>query len=111
LSGGIYKKVFRPPSEVGQWPESCGSWYGILLVVSVILLKVSTVLFHLIREGLLRTTEFSCDGSVGDAFRVILPKLDNGIGFRIKFTETSKELLQQLRSAITSSIEGLSSGM
>lgn len=57
--------------------------------------QVGAILLHLIREGLLRATEFSCNSTVGDALRVILPKLDDGIGFRVKLTQSGKELLQQ----------------
>ena len=57
--------------------------------------QVGAILLHLIREGLLRATEFSCNGTVGDTLRVILPKLDDGIGFRVKLTQSGKELLQQ----------------
>ncbi len=57
--------------------------------------KVGTILLHLICEGLLRATEFSGDGAVGDTLRMILPKLDDGIGLRIEFTQSGKELLQK----------------
>lgn len=57
--------------------------------------KVGAILLHLVSEGLLRATEFSCNSTVGDALRVILPKLDDGIGFRVKLTQSGKELLQQ----------------
>lgn len=71
-------------------------WFvALVLLVAADPAKVGPVFLHLIREGLLRATEFSCDGSVGDAFRMILPELDNSIRFRIKFTETSEELLKQ----------------
>ena len=57
--------------------------------------KVGAILLHLIREGLLRTTKFSCNGAVGNTLRVILPKLDDGIGIRVEFTQSCKELLQK----------------
>ena len=40
--------------------------------------KVGAILLHLIREGLLRAAELSGNSAVGDAFRVILPELDDG---------------------------------
>jgi hypothetical protein len=73
--------------------------------------QVGAVLLHLIREGLLRATEFSCDGTVGDALRVILPKLDDGIGLRIKLTQSAKSCSSSMRSAMTSSIGLLRSGI
>jgi hypothetical protein len=90
LSGGKNKKSF--PTAILKWDsgrKECGSWYGYYLS-PVILAKVGTVFLHLIREGLLRATELSGDSTVGDAFRVILPKLDNGIGLRVEFTQRAK---------------------
>ena len=52
--------------------------------------KVGTVLLHLISEGLLRATELSGDGTVGDALWVILPKLNDGVGLRIKLAQAGK---------------------
>ena len=57
--------------------------------------KVGAVLLHLISESLLRATELSGDGTVGDALRMILPKRNDGIGLWVKLTQTGKELLQQ----------------
>ena len=57
--------------------------------------KVSTILLHLIREGLLRATELSGDCPVGDSLRVILPKLNDCISLRVELTQSGKELLQQ----------------
>ncbi len=79
---------------MGQWPERV--WFVVLvLLIASNPAQVGAILLHLIREGLLRATEFSCNGTVGDALRVILPKLDDGIGLRIKLTQSGKELLQQ----------------
>lgn len=71
-------------------------WFVVLvLLIAGNPAQVGAILLHLIREGLLRATEFSCNGTVGDTLRVILPKLDDGIGFRVKLTQSGKELLQQ----------------
>jgi len=71
-------------------------WFVVfVLLIAADPTKIGAVLLHLVSKGLLRTTELSCNGTVGDTLRVILPKLDDGIGLRVEFTQTCKELLQQ----------------
>ena len=87
-------KNFRPPSERGTVVGQV--WFVVLiLLIAGHPAQVGAILLHLIREGLLRATELSCDGAVGDTLRMILPKLNDGIGLRIKLTQSAKELLQQ----------------
>lgn len=72
------------------------TWFVVwVLLVAGDPAKVSTVLLHLISEGLLRATELSGDGAVGDALRMILPKLNDSVGLRVKLAQAGKELLQQ----------------
>lgn len=53
-------------------------WFAVLILLFAgNPAQVGAILLHLIREGLLRATEFSCNSTVGDALRVILPKLDD----------------------------------
>ena len=69
-------------------------WFVVLvLLVAGNPAQVSAILLHLIREGLLRATELSGDCPIEDALRMILPKLNDGIGLRIKLTQSGKELL------------------
>ncbi len=79
---------------MGQWPERV--WFVVLvLLIAGNPAQVGAILLHLIREGLLRATEFSCNSTVGDALRVILPKLNDGISLWVELAQSGKELLQQ----------------
>lgn len=87
-------KISGHHPRMGQWPERL--WFVVfVLLVAGDPAQVSAVFFHLIRESLLRATELSGDGAVGDTLRMILPKLNDGIGLRAELTQSCKELLQQ----------------
>ena len=65
----------------------------LILLVAGNSAQVGAVLLHLIRKSLLWATELSCNGTVGDTLREILPKLIDGIGLRVELTQSGKELL------------------
>ena len=69
--------------------------YYISRLVTANLAKLGAILLHLVSKGALRSAEGFGDLTVGDTFRVILPKLNDGIGLRVELTQAGKELLQQ----------------
>ena len=53
-------------------------WFVVfILLIAADPTKIGAVLLHLVSKGLLRTTELSCNGTVGDTLRMILPKLND----------------------------------
>lgn len=91
------KCSYKLPSTIpksGQWTERLWLVVFVLLVAGDPV-QVGAVLLHLLCEGLLRATELSGDGAIGDALWVILPELNDGIGLWIKNAQSGKELLQQ----------------
>lgn len=94
MSGGFYKKFSGHHPKKGLWPERL-CFVVLILLVAGNSAQVGAVLLHLISKGLLRATELSGDSTVGDALRMILPKLNDCISLRVELTQSCKKLLQQ----------------